>query len=60
MSVHITREEIIKKPVEEINKITYEKLFRLLLVVFGMVIGWILCYYFPIVGHYSQFATKIR
>lgn len=40
------------------NQATKDKLFHFLLVVIGMFLGWILCYYFPLIESHSEL-TKI-
>ena len=58
-SENISRKTYADKLVRE-NKATKDKLFHFLLVVVGIVLGWILCYYFPLIERHSDFTNILH
>ncbi len=60
MSANHTQKALIYKSIEENNKATKEKLFHLFLVVIGVVLGWFLCYFFPLIEHHIELTGNLH
>ena len=55
-----TETVFIKGSITGNRKATKQRLFQLLLLMLGVILGWFLCHFFPLIGHQSEITENLN